>query len=148
MRESLLTPILVCTLYCTLPGCNRSGTPIITTPTAAQVAEFVRNAGISLPPTAHPVGWVESRGMDDVLWLQVQMPAADIPAFLESSPFRGAKLATTDEYDLHHFQDFWKTPPQRYRSGQQRLPNARVLNIVIDDSDATNAVVYLMWHET
>jgi hypothetical protein len=86
--------------------------------------------------------------MDDALWLQVRMPASELQAFLDASPFRSATLTTNDQYRVFEFQDFFPTPPARYRAGQQELPNARVLNMVIDESDTTNVVVYLMWHET
>lgn len=148
MSTSFSSTILVCALATALLGCGGSSAPVITTPTAMQVKEFTRNAGITLPASAQPVSWRELRGMDDALWLQVRMPATEVAAFLASSPFSTAKLATNDQSRLYNFQDFWQSPPQRHRSGQESLPNARVLNIVIDDSDATNAVVYLMWHET
>ena len=86
--------------------------------------------------------------MDDALWLQVRMPARDLQGFLDASPFRSAKLTTNDQYRVFDFRDFLPTPPVRYRSGEQGLPNARFLKMLIDESDTTNAVVYLMWHET
>ena len=86
--------------------------------------------------------------MDDALWLQVRLPASDLQTFLDASPFRSVTLATNDQYRLPDFQSFFATPPVRYRAGQQSLPNARVLNMVVDESDTTNVVVYLMWHET
>ncbi len=148
MLISFSKTIFICALAIALLGCGRSSTPVITTPTAVQVAEFTRNTGITLPASAQPIGWRESRGMDDALWLQVRMPATEVATFLASSPFRTAKLETNAQPRLYEFQDFWQNPPQQHRSGQESLPNAQFLNIVIDDSDATNAVVYLMWHET
>ena len=86
--------------------------------------------------------------MDDALWLQVKLPAQDLETFLDSSPFSGAPLTTNNQYRISQFQEFFTTPPARYRAGQRELPNARVLNMVIDESDTTNVVIYLMWHET
>lgn len=120
----------------------------ITPPTAAQIAEFVSNTKITIPPTSQPVGWKEERGMDDALWLQIRMPTADLEVFLKNSPFSESKLETSNPYILHLFQEFQSSPPQRYRAGQQTLPNGRVLNLLIDESDAATAVVYLMWHKT
>ena len=144
MRASLAISIIMLALL----GCNRSNAPVITTPTAAQISEFTRNASITLPASALPIGWRELRSMDDALWLQVRMPARDLQTFLDSSPFRTATLMTNDQYRVSQFQEFFTTPPVHYRAGQQELPNARVLNIVIDESDTTNVVIYLMWHET
>lgn len=144
MRTSLASSIIMLALL----GCNRSTPTLITTPTAAQISEFTRNASITLPASAQPIGWREERGMDDALWLQVRMPARDLQTFLDSSPFRGVTLRTNDQYPISRFQEFFTTPPVHYRAGQQKLPNARVLNMVIDESDTTNVVLYLMWHET
>jgi hypothetical protein len=144
MRISLASSIIMLALL----GCNRSSAPPITTPTAAQISEFIHNASITLPASAQPIGWRELRGMDDALWLQVRMPARDLQTFLDSSPFRGVTLTTNDQYRISQFQEFFTTPPVQYRAGQQELPNARVLNMVIDESDTTDVVLYLMWHET
>lgn len=126
----------------------RASVPSVTAPTAAQISEFTANAAITLPASAEPIAYREERGMDDALWLQVRMPAADLPALLGSSPFKDSKLGGTDKSIEGCFSAFWKAPPARYRSGQESLPNARVLNILIDESDPANVVVYLMWHET
>jgi hypothetical protein len=86
--------------------------------------------------------------MDDALWLQVKVPARDLQGFLDRSPFHGASLHTNDQLRLSDFREFYATPPLRCRGGQQELPNGRVLNLLIDESDAANFVVYLMCHET
>ena len=84
------------------------------------------------------------------------MLPAELQTFLESSPFKnetlekneGTHLSTTSsKVVLGIFGLFWKTPPIHYRWGQVRLPNERVLNLMIDEDDATTIVVYLMWHE-
>jgi hypothetical protein len=139
--RSLLLLLLAFLLGCT-------GSPRVTKPTAAQIAEFTANARITLPPSAEAIGWREERGMDDALWLQVKMPAEELSAFLERSPFESAKWHSGDKYSLSQFDQFWTTPPVRYRSAHESLPNARVLNILIDESDDEEVVVYLMWHET
>ena len=141
-------PLVISLFLMVLLGCSKTSTPVITAPTATQLAEFATNASITLPPSATPIGWREERGMDDALWLQVRMPARDLQGFLDASPFRSAKLTTNDQYRVFDFRDFLPTPPVRYRSGEQGLPNARFLKMLIDESDTTNAVVYLMWHET
>ena len=87
--------------------------------------------------------------MDAALWLQMRMPATELQGFLDGSPFRNAKLSTNDQSLVFKFQDFFPTPPLRYRCAEQQLPNARFLNIIIiDETDTTNALVSLMWHET
>jgi hypothetical protein len=132
-----------------LLGCSRSTAPVITTPNATQIAEFTANAKITLPASAQSVGWREERGMDAALWLQLRMPAAELQGFLDGSPFCNAKLGTNDQSLVYKFRDFFPTPPVHYRCAEQELPNARFLNIlIIDESDTTNTLVSLMWHET
>lgn len=139
------TTLAISFLAVMLLSCSKS---MVTVPTPAQIGEFSRNASVSLPASAQPLGWHQNRGMDDGLWLQFRIPRADFQTFLDSSPFRSASLSTNDRYCINLFKMFWAAPPLRYRAGQQTLPNARVLNLLVDESDATNAVVYLMWHET
>jgi len=132
-----------------LLGCSRNAAPVITTPTAAQIAEFTANTKITLPPSAQPIGWREERSMDDALWLQVRMRETELQGFLDASPFRNAKLGTNDQSLIYKFRDFFPTPPVHYRCVEQELPNARFMNIIIiEEADTSNAVVYLMWHET
>jgi hypothetical protein len=141
-------PLFITVVVFALVGCTQGSKPGITKPTAAQITEFTRNATITLPTSAQPVGWREERGMDDALWLQLRIPRGDVRGLLDASPFRSSKFNTNDNALVFKFQDFLPTPPVRYRCAEQQLPNARFLNIIIDESDATNAVVYLMWHET
>ena len=85
--------------------------------------------------------------MDDGMWLQVMMPAADFPVFLNNTPFKGVGLRR-DLYMLNQFREFWQCPPKKHRSAQQHLPNGRFLNMLVDETDSENVIVYLMWHET
>ena len=85
--------------------------------------------------------------MDDALWLQVKLPVEDLDAFLKASPFADSTLSRSDESRVHQFRHFFEVPPARYRAGQESLPNARVLNILIDESGPDVVVLYLMWHE-
>ena len=143
------TPLSILLLLIALLGCGRSTPPVITTPTAAQIAEFTANTKITLPASVQAISWHEERGMDAALWLQMRMPATELQGFLDGSPFRNAKLSTNDQSLVFKFQDFFPTPPLRYRCAEQQLPNARFLNIIIiDETDTTNALVSLMWHET
>jgi hypothetical protein len=130
-----------------IPGCSGRS---VSVPTAAEIAEFVAKANMTLPSSAKTIGYFAEKGAtDDALWLQVRVPAADLPAFLEKSPFKEKSLnPAPNEYLLGMFSAFWKTPPSKYRSGQVSLSGGDVLNILIDDGGPGDPVVYLMWHET
>jgi hypothetical protein len=144
-RTTKLSTVAFLSLLLIGGGCSRG--PVVSVPTAPQIAEFTRNAGIALPKSSRAIGWKESRGMDDALWLKVEIPKADLDSFIAASPFRGGGLETNQSSRLYDFYDFWQTPPSQYRAGQASLPNVRTLNMVVDDSASTNAVVYMMWFE-
>jgi hypothetical protein len=135
-------------------GCGVSLTPAggsmkPARPTPAQIASFLQNARITLPASSSPLLYLEvSGGPDGVAWLSVNLPKADLQSFLQASPFRDAMLKPNDEYYLGDFSMLWQTQPTTHRSGQVRLPNAQVLNILIDETDPATATIYLMWHET
>ena len=145
MRALLSISVLLIALV----ACTRSTAPGITSPTPSQISEFTANTKITVPPAAQSVGWREERGMDDALWLQIRMPKTGLQKFLDASPFQNVKLSTNDQSLVFKFRDFFPTPPLHYRCAEQELPNARFLNIlIIDESDTSNALVTLMWHET
>lgn len=56
-------------------------------------------------------------------------------------------LITMQQYHMYNFKDFLPAAPIKFRSGQTALPNAKTLNMLIDDSNPTKAVVYRMWFE-
>lgn len=117
--------------------------------TAEQVSHFGDRVGIAFPVAATPVAYMETRGMDDSLWLQMQMSTSDLQEFLATPPLDEVNLSDEkNEIVLHAFHQFWTSPPSRYRSAQIQLPNARVLNILIDETDSEKVIVYVQWHET
>ena len=148
MGSLLHNTFLLCALVGLLLGCGPLNAPTIESPSTSQLSEFIRKASISLPVSAQPIGWREEHGMDEALWLQVRMPAQDFQSFLDNSPFHESTLTTNDPYQIIQFREFLPKPPAHYRAGQQSLPNGQVLNMVVDESDTENVVVYLMWHET
>jgi hypothetical protein len=77
--------LLICCLW--LVGCFSANQPVVTKPTSAQLVEFSRNSTITLPATAQPIGWLEERGMDDALYLQVMIPTQDLQTFLNRTAF-------------------------------------------------------------
>ena len=130
-------------------GCSSSTHPPVVPPTSSQVAEFLKHANLTLPESARPIGYrARSGGMDQALWISFSLPMIDVPAFLSTSPFQDGKLESKDEYILYLFDHFWQTPPTRYRSAQRGLPHNEAINLLIDESDATTAMIYMMWHET
>lgn len=141
MRLAQIVVLLV--LAATFSGCRR-----ITVPGSAQVADFSKRAMVTLPASAKPIGWRQSTAMSGLtLWLQVRMSAADLPAFLASSPFGHlSALNTNHGYASVYFGDFVPVPPSRYRTGVVSLPDNCVLKMLIDESNPTYVVITLMWY--
>lgn len=129
-------------------GCTfQSAQPKVVAPTPALIQEFLTRSGLTIPHSAQPTDWYEERGMDDTLSLRLRVPVSDLEAFLSQPLLKGLKLSAFDPSITHGFQVFGPTPAT-YRAGQQRLPNARFVNVLIDDGDPQTANVYLMWGET
>lgn len=130
-------------------GCNSAKQPVITKPTPAQITEFTNNSTLIIPATAKAIGWYEERGMDDALYLQIEMQTSELEQFLDNTPFKNAVFSKNSEYDLYTFNVFYKSnPPTTYRSAEVWLPNARAIKILVNESNPANTIVYLLWHET
>ncbi len=139
---------VICAFALSLSGCGRPAEPLIVRPSVAQVAQFVTHTGIVLPPSAQAIGWVEQRGMDDALWLQVRLQSVDLPALIASAGFDESSLTSRNAYVVHVFRAFFSTPPKRCSTGQRMLPGAKGFNILIDESNPDSVTVSFMWHET
>jgi hypothetical protein len=143
---SIASSIFIC--FSLLISCSKPKSASLTPPTRVQIEEFSHNANIDFPSSAKFTAWREERGMDDALWLQVRIPKKDFKKFLIDSHLITTKLTSSDLYISYLFKDFYTTAPTHYQAGQQQLPNARVLNILFEESDNSDVTVYLMWHET
>jgi len=124
-----------------------------------QLAHCSQIMNLTFPPSARPLGLCATYGMDDVLQLKVEMSRNELQQFIEASPFAGAELGrnqiqvygdsdlrwwNVDELDPYEGKD----GQEAFLSEQTSLPNAEVLNILIDVRRDDIVIVYLEWFET
>jgi hypothetical protein len=153
MRKPSSIPMAIAALLLLLilpamQGCYQNDAAVAKVPTAAQIAAFSARANIALPASAKPTRWMQQQGLDDAMWMQVEIPTKDVQAFLDNSPFRNTVLSKDAPLRLHDFSLWVSKAPLKYQAGQSALANAKVLNILIDQSDDQTAIIYLMWHQT
>jgi hypothetical protein len=152
-RSSIPMPMAIVALLLlmimpALQGCYQNDVAVVKVPTAAQIAVFNTHANITLPASAKPTRWMQQQGLDDAMWMQIEIPTKDVRAFLDNSPFRNSTLSKDAPLRLHDFSLWVAKAPLKYQAGQSALANAQVLNILIDQSDDQTAIIYLMWHQT
>jgi hypothetical protein len=118
--------------------------------TAQQQALAAQSMGLTFPSSTQYLLFERQQGMDEAIHLKIQLSAAALQQLIDQKPFAGADWSTTQRsvYDMPDVPQWRPTEVARFRSGQLSLPKAEVLNVLIDDADDTNKIIYLMWHQT
>ncbi len=105
--------------------------------------------GLSFPPSTRLIGVLRSNGMDDAVWVKLEIAATEFPSFLEQTGIDGAGLRPGTRGMLGPDRDFWDPHQSKsLRTGQVSRPNARSLNLGFDDGHGGVVVAYLMEHGT
>ena len=110
---------------------------------------FAEKAKLVIPDSAVATDfrWVFS--MDGMELLRLELPAADLPAFLAESGLDNAFIRTTDRAaNKAIFQNFLTKNPVKFRAGQKQLGDGFFLDVLIDDDDETTKNIYLLWAGT
>jgi hypothetical protein len=114
------------------------------------LGDLGREVGLVFPAGARLIGVERENGMDDLLALEVEIKSSELAAFLERSPVKAADLQPGEGGLLGADHDWWA--PGRavnLRTGQARLPGARVLNLgVADGHRPGTTVLYVVNHGT
>lgn len=107
--------------------------------------------GVEFPSSSVVAGYYYSFGMDDSIYLRLNIDSDDLKTFLYSSPFKNTELRSDRTYVHSDLDVDWWQPKstKTFLSGQEVLGGGRYLNILIDthNNEATTDV-YLVWGET
>ncbi|TWT38375.1 hypothetical protein [Blastopirellula retiformator] len=134
-------------VWLAISGCGLDFDSIVT-PTPEKIRLLEESAQLKIPTSSTPLLWRESHGIDMAIWLKMKIPAADLASFFAASPINPKELSSSDSSRIDDFRGFFAAPPKKYRAGQYKLPQAQCLNVLIDEDDPAEKIVYLMWHET
>lgn len=146
--KRLSEPSRLLSLIALLCACNSkpAPTPVMT---AASWAALGKELGVKFPASARLLGVERENGMDDMARAKVAIAAADLPAFLASTPLAPAAFAPGSGGLLFHDRDWWGPDSALHlRTAQARLASARVLNIGVDDGHPGVVYLYLVNHGT
>ena len=105
--------------------------------------------GLQFPPSTQLLGVKRYNGMDDAVLLELELAAAEFPAFMAQTRIDPEVIRPGARGLLGPDDGFWD--PHRHpslRTGQASRPDARVLNVGFDDSRGDVVVVYVMEHGT
>ncbi len=100
--------------------------------------------------SARLLGVRRQNGMDDLIQVKLEMSAADLPAFLASSPLAKQPLESWERHGIfgpdHDFWDPHQVP--NLRSAATGYPDARSFRLGIDERRPGVVVIYLVDHGT
>ena len=105
---------------------------------------------LTFPESTRPLNsYEEVSGIDDSVYLKVEIDQKDVDTLISKSPFATAELST-DESSLQSDSREWWDPDsvKDFKSGEVRLPDGTYLRILIDFTHAQKPIVYLQWFET
>lgn len=104
---------------------------------------------LQFPPSTRLIGVRRSHGMDDIVRVKLEMASGELPWLVAQTQIDPGAFYPGTRGLLGSDKDFWN-PHQApaLRTGQAKRPDARALNLGIDDSRPDVAVVYLVEHGT
>ena len=107
-----------------------------------------KEVGVRFPASAKFIGiHREEWGMDSSFEVKVEIPAADWPGFLASTPIDPKEFGPGGRGLVGGDAGFWDPrQAKNLRTAQADLPDKRVLNIGYDDSRGNLIVVYVVNH--
>jgi hypothetical protein len=148
-RGKRICLLVLSLLFPALPACDNNTTEQGELMNEKQLSAVGSKMNLTFPADTRLLGVNESHGIDDAVFLKVEISAAAWPKFLASSPFREGDFAEDKRYLLEPDQDWWDpSAPQKLPTAQTYLPGAKVLNMGVDKSNSQEVVVYLFWHAT
>ena len=143
-----ISGILILSLLLALVACDGASDKGTGTMNTINLSEWERKMHVTFPEDTRALGLRVEPGMDDAAYLKVRMPVRAWEKFLEGSPVDPQDLDTAKRFFLGDDDDWWDPgKPAELPTAQANLPDGSVLNLGVDLSGATEATVYLMWHQ-
>ena len=109
--------------------------------------ELSRDLGVRLPASARIVGVRRTRGIDDAIFVKLELPKDGWQELLAASPIKDSDLIAESRGYLEPNDGWWDPASQpSLRAAQVNLPGGRTLNLGADTNRSGAVVVYLMNH--
>ena len=117
---------------------------------SATIASLNDELPVHIPEGAKLLGVHRENGMDDLIEVKLELSAADLPAFLASSPLAKQPLESWGHHGIfgpdHTFWDPGSVPT--LRSAEAAYAGARAFRIGLDERVPEMVVVYMIDHGT
>ena len=147
------TILKICNIICMvllilLAGCSGGHDKEVTGSGEIDLSKWETRMRVRFPNGTTPKGIRLETGMDNAVYLKVQMPTVAWPRFVETSPVDPVDLSDEKRFFLEPDIDWWD-PGQRKKvpTAQALLPDGSVLNMGFYSDGSDLVDVYLMWHE-
>jgi hypothetical protein len=132
-------------LACNTEASQRPGAA----PPVESLASLGTELSIQFPPSTRLIGVRRSHGMDDIVRIKLELAPEDLDSLIAQTQIDPRSFAPGTGGLLGSDKDFWDPhSAPALRTAQAKRPDARALNLGIDDSRPAVAVVYLVEHGT
>lgn len=147
--------LLICLLFLFIKVSCKKDAPQITDPNLAKqkLDELSKIMHLSFPLSTRLLGYKHRRGMDDVIYLKIEIATGDVKTLINNSPFCNKILRSSENNPIPIVgstgPSWWNVKSVRkWKTGGARLPGAKALQILIDLDHSDKVIVYLKWFET
>ena len=126
-------------------GANDKETRIINT---INLSDWEHKMHVIFPDNTEALGLKVNPGMDEVAYLKVSIPKHSWKGFIEGSLFHLEDMDNAKRFFLGTDSDWWDpSKPVELPTAQASLPDGTIVNVGVDLSKTSDAIIYLMWHE-
>ena len=118
-------------------------------PRPESLAALGKELNLQFPASTRVIGVRRANGMDDIVRVKLEMASSDLPSLIAQTHIDPASFYPGTRGLMGSDKGFWDpNHAPALRTGQVKRPDARALNVGVDDSRPDVAVVYLVEHGT
>ncbi len=123
----------------------------LTIPTQEQLKYCEDVMQMAFPKSATPLAMKYVRGLDDVIYLKLQISPGDGVRLIRQSPFATVPLSTVEKsvspQEFTHLAWWDIDRVQKFQSAKIELPKPAILHLLIDRDDSKKLTIYLEYWE-
>ena len=148
LRYKKYFKITVLLLLFVLVACNGANDKETRIMSIINLPDWERKMHVIFPDNTEALGLKVEPGIDEATYLKVRIPKYVWESFLEESPVHLEDMDNAKRFFLGTDSDWWDpSKPVELPTAQASLPDGSIINIGVDLSKTSDAIIYLMWHE-
>lgn len=148
IHKNRLTGVVLLLLMFALVACDKVNDKETKVMNTINLSDWEHKMHLIFPDNTIALGLMENPGMDEVAYLKVSIPKHSWKDFIGSSLFHLEDMENEKRFFLGTDNEWWNPgEPVDLPTAQASLPDGSIVNVGVDLSKTSDAIIYLMWHE-